>query len=134
MEPELKNGTDTPKEEGTVNTTIRSPDDDEENGAEIVLAGTGESIQELDKAFRFAAYFSITSAIILLVLIPLPLFFSSHVFTKGGFKGWIAVSFVWVFYAICAVVVYPVVESRHALAKIGKAIWRDIRSVGGRKE
>lgn len=85
-----KEDSETPKEPGTA--VVR------EEGAEIVLAGTGESLHDLDKAFRFAAYFSVTLAIILLILIPLPLFFTSYIFTKGGFTGWVSVSFIWVFF------------------------------------
>lgn len=141
-----------PKEVG--DATVR------EEGAEIVLADTGESLHDLDKAFRFAAYFSVTLAVILLVLIPLPLFFTSYIFTKGGFTGWVTVGFIWVFFcksssqgrsqvqceqklnnelfllpllylAICAVVIYPIVESRKALGKIFAAMWADIRGKRG---
>jgi len=87
-----KEGTDTPKDPAS--TTVVK----EEEGAEIVIAGTGESLHDLDKAFRFAAYFSVSLAIILLVLIPLPLFFTSYIFTKSGFTGWVAISFIWVFF------------------------------------
>lgn len=149
QQQQSKEGTETPKDPAT--TTIVK----EEEGAEIVLAGTGESLHDLDKAFRFAAYFSVSLAIILLVIIPLPLFFSSHIFTKSGFTGWVAIGFVWVFFcesrvrfsvcnsghgrltvvytfaAICAVVIYPIFESRKALGKIFRAIWADIR---GRRE
>lgn len=31
--------------------------------------------------------------------IPLPLFFSSYIYPKGGFTAWIIVTFVWVFCA-----------------------------------
>lgn len=88
--PKKEDGIEGPKEVG--NATVR------EEGAEIVLAETGESLHDLDKAFRFAAYFSVTLAVILLVLIPLPLFFTSYIFTKGGFTGWVTVGFIWVFF------------------------------------
>lgn len=89
---EGKDGSESPKDQA--HTTIVR----EEEGPEIVLAGTGESLHDLDKAFRFAAYFSVSLAVILLILIPLPLFFTSYIFTKSGFTGWVAISFVWVFF------------------------------------
>ena len=58
----------------------------------------GESVKALDKAFRFAATFSVSLALILLIVIPLPLFFSSHIFGPTSFTVWIAVAFIWVFY------------------------------------
>lgn len=115
-----------------------------EESGEVVLTPAGESIQELDKAFRFAAVFSVTTAVILLLVIPLPLFFSSHVYSAQSFTAWIAVAFIWVFYgmqsyvtsfeltdnlhfiAIGAAVLYPLYEYRSELAATFKKIRQDI--------
>ena len=72
--------------------------DQEDQGAGNQVTASGESIRSLDKAFRFAAIFSVTLAVVLLIVIPLPLFFSSHIFGPKSFTVWIAVAFAWVFY------------------------------------
>lgn len=37
-------------------------------------------------------------------LIPLPMFFSNYIFSKPFFNFWIAVSFIWIFFAsVCCV-------------------------------
>lgn len=100
------------------------------------LAKTPEEVQAektgLQKAFRFAMYFSLALTVILIFLIPIPLFFSSKIYTESGFATWVGVSFVWVFYAVGCVVLYPVWESRQALKEIGGSVIRDMMG-GGRK-
>lgn len=91
-----------------------------------------EDSAALRKAFRFAVTFSLALTAILIILIPLPLFFSSHIYSVGGFTGWVAVSFVWVFVAVAIVVLYPLWESRTALKSISGGIIRDIGGGGKR--
>lgn len=62
--------------------------------------------------------------------IPLPLFFSSHIFSLADFTAWIAVAFIWAFYAIGVVVIYPIWESRMGLKNIAMGIWKDLRGIG----
>lgn len=59
----------------------------------------------LNKAFRFARWCSVTLFTILIVLIPLPLFGSSHVFSVRDFTAWVSVSIAWAL--IATVVVRP---------------------------
>ena len=99
---------------------------DSEEGGEQIIAATGESVKSLDKAFRFAAYFSTTLAVILLVLIPLPLFGTSHIFSVRDFTIWVVFGFIWVFYAIAAVVIYPVFESRKELGHLFSSMRADM--------
>ena len=80
-----------------------------------VDAVEGEDPVSLNRAFRFAVWFSLLLTLILIILvralcistddssstslqIPMPLFFSSHVYTKAGFTAWVAVSFIWLFF------------------------------------
>ncbi|KAL8279184.1 hypothetical protein RQP46_008440 [Phenoliferia psychrophenolica] len=80
---------------------------------------------KLEGAFKLAVRTSVGLAIVLLLLIPLPLFFSSYIYSEKGFTAWIALAFAWVFYGAGAVVLYPIYESRGALKEIGGAIIRD---------
>lgn len=52
---------------------------------------------KLRAAFRLAVITSVALFVVLILLIPLPLFFSSHIYPKAGFYVWIAVTFIWVF-------------------------------------
>jgi urea-proton symporter len=45
----------------------------------------------LDKAFRFASWSSIGLFVVLILLIPLPLFFASTVYTARGLAAWVSI-------------------------------------------
>ncbi|KAF6752823.1 urea transporter [Ephemerocybe angulata] len=84
----------------------------------------------LTKAFKFASYSSIALFVVLILFVPLPLFFSQHVYGVGGFTGWVVVGIIWTFLSAFAVVIYPLYESRGAIGQIGKGIFRDIFQKG----
>ncbi|SCZ88311.1 BZ3500_MvSof-1268-A1-R1_Chr2-1g04327 [Microbotryum saponariae] len=81
---------------------------------------------KLRQAFKLAVYVSVVLFFLLIIAIPLPLFFSSYVFPQVGFTVWIAITFIWVFYGSFAVVIYPIYESYGSIAEIGKAIYADV--------
>ncbi|KAJ3510462.1 hypothetical protein NLJ89_g4658 [Agrocybe chaxingu] len=97
-----------------------------------------EEADELDpvalaKAFRFATVSSVSLFIILILIIPLPLFFSSHIYGVGGLTGWVSIGIAWTFCSAIAVVIYPLYESRHALIQITTGIYKDIFTKGSGK-
>lgn len=84
------------------------------DAADVSLTSVANTETDLRSAFRLALFSSVILFIILMILvsarrslcvgiaadsvarqIPLPLFFSSHVYPVGGFTGWIAIIFVW---------------------------------------
>ncbi|KAF9043025.1 urea transporter [Panaeolus papilionaceus] len=87
----------------------------------------------LNKAFRFAAWSSIALFVVLILFIPLPLFFSQHIYTVSGLTGWVAVGVMWSFFSAFAVVIYPLYESREALTQILKGIYTDLFTKGSGK-
>ncbi|KAF5309053.1 hypothetical protein D9619_013578 [Psilocybe cf. subviscida] len=87
----------------------------------------------LKSAFKFATYSSLSLFVVLILLIPLPLFFSSYVYTKNGLTGWVAVGIAWTFLSAIAVVVYPLWESREALLQISKGLYIDLFTKGSGK-
>ncbi|GAA5826220.1 hypothetical protein JCM11251_007213 [Rhodosporidiobolus azoricus] len=89
---------------------------------------------KLQKAFKLAVWSSVVLFAILLVLVPVPLAASGHVFPKASFYVWIIVAWVWVFYSCSVVVLYPMWESRKELADIGRAIWADVTGKRGIEE
>ncbi|KAF8325239.1 urea transporter [Cantharellus anzutake] len=103
----------------------RSPD--------VNLMPEGLDLVELKKAFNFAATCSIILTAISIIIVPLPLFFSSVIFGVRGYSAWVTIGIIWVFSAIAVVVFLPLYESREALIAMGKGIIKDIYNPGSGK-
>lgn len=58
-----------------------------------------------------------------LILFPIPLYGTHFIFTKTFFRGYIVVTFLWVFFSIGIVTVYPVWESRDGIVTLFKKIF-----------
>lgn len=58
----------------------------------------------------------------MIILIPLPLFFASTIYGVASLKTWVVVALIWAFCAAFTVVLYPLYESREAIAMVGKGI------------
>ncbi|WWC67841.1 uncharacterized protein I206_101758 [Kwoniella pini CBS 10737] len=86
-----------------------------------------EEREGLKKAFRFAAWSALTLVILLIFVIPLPLFFSSHVYPKSGFTVWVCVSLIWLFVGLAMVGIYPMWEARKGLMQVARGIAADLR-------
>ncbi|KAF9541126.1 hypothetical protein EC957_003368 [Mortierella hygrophila] len=84
---------------------------------------SAEEDAKLAKASRFARWSSGVLTVILILLWPLPMFFSNYVFTKGFYTGWVVLSIVWAICSTVAVTIYPIWESRGAIAEVGRGIW-----------
>jgi len=82
--------------------------------------------EALRKAFLFASASSILLFVVLILVIPLPLFFAQTVYTAKGYTGWVAVGIAWVFCSVFTVVLYPIYESRHALIRISRGLCTDL--------
>jgi len=87
----------------------------------------------LDKAFRFAAWSSVVLTVVMLLLIPLPLFFASTIFGVRGLTAWVVIGIIWCFCSAFTVVLYPLWESRAALSQISCGIVKDIFAKGSGK-
>jgi len=123
---------ETEKKGGPVSVTSAS--DEIEIDSELDPVG-------LKKAFRFAVWSSVImvrflrkdfawrvsdrrlhyfflQTLIFMIIIPLPLFGASTVYSVAGFSVWVVVGILWTFCSTFAVVLYPLWESRAALAMI----------------
>jgi len=87
----------------------------------------------LKKAFSFAVYSSVVLTLIGVIIVPLPLFFSSVVYGVRGLTAWVVIGIIWVFCAIITVVIMPLYESRAALVQIFRGIVKDVYSPGSGK-
>eukprot|EP00596_Hydrurales_sp_CCMP1899_P008509 CAMPEP_0119039728 /NCGR_PEP_ID=MMETSP1177-20130426/9353_1 /TAXON_ID=2985 /ORGANISM="Ochromonas sp, Strain CCMP1899" /LENGTH=674 /DNA_ID=CAMNT_0007003951 /DNA_START=469 /DNA_END=2493 /DNA_ORIENTATION=- len=62
----------------------------------------------------------------LLILWPLPLFFSNYVFSLVFFRGWVVFSIMWLYVAALFIIGYPLYESRASISIIVRSIINDI--------
>ncbi|KAJ7621021.1 urea transporter [Roridomyces roridus] len=119
----------------------RSSVEKKEKEASVTVASSGVDAgieDELDpvalnKAFRFAAWSSLGLLLVLIILIPLPLFFASTIYGKAGLTAWVVIGIIWTFCSAFTVVVYPLWESREAIGMISRGIVKDLFSRGSGK-
>ncbi|KII91459.1 hypothetical protein PLICRDRAFT_156540 [Plicaturopsis crispa FD-325 SS-3] len=83
-------------------------------------------LDKLQKAFIVSVWGSVILCLVLVIIVPLPLFFTSYIYTKKGFTAWIAIFIAWLIAAACGGILYPIYESRVALAQIFKGVVGDI--------
>ncbi|KAJ3878127.1 urea transporter [Lentinula edodes] len=88
---------------------------------------------KLKSAFRFAAWSSLGLLLVLIILIPLPLFFAQTIYGVRGLSAWVIIGLIWTFMSAFSVVLYPLWESREALHQIGAGIIKDIFVKGSGK-
>lgn len=71
-----------------------------------------DSPASLHRAFKLACLSSFLLTFILDFLLPMPMFFSHYVFSKGFFTAWVVISFVWVFVSSAISCFLPIWETR----------------------
>ncbi|KZP14956.1 urea transporter [Athelia psychrophila] len=87
----------------------------------------------LEGAFKLAARSSVALALILIIVIPFPLFFAQTVYGVQGLTAWVVIGIIWTFCSAFAVVLYPLYESRVAIAQIIGGMAKDAFTKGGGK-
>lgn len=83
-----------------------------------------ESPQRLRSALKVAIIASVTIPFIMDFLVPMPMFFSEYVFSKGFFTGWVVISFIWVFTSAAITCILPIWETRQFLGDIVGRMFR----------
>lgn len=83
---------------------------------ELVHPLDEKSLQDLRRWYKIAWIFLVVIVALTFVVWPMPLY-RDYIFTKPFFSGWVTVSIFWQFFALFAVVVYPVYDGRHEIAK-----------------
>lgn len=93
----------------SINHTLPTVIDEEKEALEDA------AILEDPTRLKGALMFTYISATILTLLmcfvIPIPMFLSHYIFSKGFFKGWVAISFIWVFFALFSCAILPIYEA-----------------------
>lgn len=109
--------------------SAESPAEEKEMG-QVINASEDEEIEDpvaLQRASVIAVIAGSALTLILVLVIPLPLFFTHYIFSKGFFKGWIVVGILWAFVGTFITVVLPLWESRAAMSRVGRGIMADLR-------
>lgn len=86
----------------------------------------------LKSALRLAWWAASILSLIMIILVPIPMFLSHYVFSEGFFTAWVIVSFMWVFGSAATSIVLPVVETRGFFVELGGRVWGDVRGLGRR--
>jgi hypothetical protein len=83
-----------------------------------------ETLRHIKKWFKIASTYFVVNVLVTIVLWPLPLY-RDWIFTKTFFSGWISMAIIWHFAAIFAVIVYPVYDGRHEIARAIRGMVKD---------
>ncbi len=82
-----------------------------------------EDPTRLRGAFKFACISATTLTLLMDFVIPIPMFLSHYVFSKGFFTGWVVISFIWVFFALASCAILPIWEAMGFF----RNFWNDVR-------
>lgn len=128
-----------------VNDGDREKDKEDEAAASVPTTPPNEALREeedeemqLDEqledhpsslrgTYKLALIASFLMTFIMDFLIPMPMFFSHYIFSKGFFTGWVIISFLWVFSSAFISVVLPIAETAGFFKKLAVEIARDLR-------
>lgn len=117
----------TPSDIGPVKEKERR-DDPASSSDDLEQSGrTSYDDASLRSAFRLALISSIVLTIVMDFVIPMPMFFSHYIFSRGFFTGWVIISFLWVFASAATTCILPLWETRSFFVEVTKRIVRDLR-------
>ena len=78
--------------------------------------------KSLRNASRFSKQYGLTLTLILVVVWPIPLFFSNYVFTETVYTVWIWVAILWAAAAASVIWILPIIQSRDGISHVVKNI------------
>ncbi|KAH9856095.1 Na+/solute symporter [Lenzites betulinus] len=78
---------------------------------------------ELKRVFRRAAWCSLALTLTVAILVPLPMFFSEYVFSKGFYTFWVACTIIWAAMSGIFCMVLPLWESRTEMYAIVRGVF-----------
>ena len=111
--------------------TPHNPDSDpiraDEERQMSVDAALEEEPSRLRSAFKLACVASFVLPFIMDFLIPIPMFLSHYVFSKGFFTAWVVITFIWVFGSSLISVILPIWETRRFFALLFREMKGDVR-------
>lgn len=84
-------------------------------GHELASPSPKSENDRLLRARKHAVWASIFLTLAYLIIWPIPMYATGYVFSKGFFKGWIVVVFLWSFYAASTIVLLPLWEGKRSI-------------------
>ena len=104
--------------------------ENEEGTVKKMQEGLQLDEKKLTAGSEKAAKWSVILTVLLIIVWPLPLYFSGYIFTKGFFRGWVAFSIMWVWWSILAVVIYPIYENFSTIQSVMGNMAQDLCGSG----
>ncbi|KAK7755991.1 hypothetical protein SLS62_001933 [Diatrype stigma] len=122
-----------PAAEDTDTEKARSPPDvasSSSSSNELVHPFDAETLASLYRWYKIAWAFLAFIVTITFVAWPLPLY-RDYIFPPKFFGGWVTMSIVWQFFALGAVVVYPIYDGWGEISKVARGLWGRYVKKGG---
>lgn len=101
-----------------VTSNTQAPLDD------VVHPFDGETIKHINEWFKIASIYFVVNVLVTIVLWPIPLY-RDWIFTKSFFGGWVTMAIIWHFFAIIAVIIYPIYDGRHDIATVLRVVVKE---------
>ncbi|KII84041.1 hypothetical protein PLICRDRAFT_179725 [Plicaturopsis crispa FD-325 SS-3] len=105
-------------EKGNLGVDVKPAKHDPQEGIDNVA---------LEKVFKRAFYYSSILTVIVVILIPIPMFFSHYVFSKKFYTFWVSCSIIWVLLSGVFCIILPLWESRKEIGIIAKGAFNIVR-------
>ncbi|KAI9665872.1 MAG: hypothetical protein M1821_003807 [Bathelium mastoideum] len=93
---------------------------------EVVDPFGEETIRHIKKWLKIATAYFILNVLVTIVLWPMPLY-RDWIFTKRFFGGWITMAIIWHFAAMFSVIVYPIYDGRHEIARAVRGMVKEMK-------
>lgn len=97
---------------------------------ELVHPFDAETLASLYRWYKIAWAFLAFIVTITFVAWPLPLY-RNYIFPPKFFGGWVTMAIVWQFFALGAVVVYPIYDGWGEISKVARGLWGKYVKKGG---
>jgi hypothetical protein len=86
--------------------------------------------KQLKRDARFTYRYAIALSLVLVVVWPLPLYFSGYVFLLFVYSLWVGLAFAWAIMAAGVIILLPLIESRAGIIQVFKKIAGTSASLG----
>lgn len=102
-------------------------DEDKETSEDEAIM---EDPTRLRGALKFAYISATILTLVMLLIIPIPMFLSHYIFSVEFFKTWVGISFVWVFFALFSCAILPIYEAAGFFRDVFKETTAGLRGKG----
>lgn len=93
---------------------------------QVVHPFDDQTIRHIKKWFKIASVFFVVNVLVTIVIWPMSLY-RDYIFGKSFFGGWVTMAIIWHFGAMFAVIIYPLYDGRHEIARGLRGLKHDLR-------